>query len=113
MTPPRPCYTVLSHPARCRIRRLLILRRGPGPLEQHLRQTGIRTPWCPLKGFGSRTMHAALKTTHLSGSGRRLNEQRVCQASSSRVKCNIIGIVLLQHKMATRLRGRNNEAEER
>jgi hypothetical protein len=32
MTPLRPGYTVLSHPARSRIRRLLILRRDPGLL---------------------------------------------------------------------------------
>jgi hypothetical protein len=100
MTPLRPCYTVLSHHALCRIRRLLILRRGPGLLEHHLRRTSIRTPWYPLKGFGSRTMHAVLETTHLSGPSRRVNEQGVCQANSSRVKRDIIGIVLLQHKMA-------------
>jgi hypothetical protein len=92
ITPLRPCYTVLSHPARCRIRRLL-----------------IRNPWYPLKGFGSRTMHAALEMTHLSGRSRRLNEQGVCQSSSSRVKRDIIGIVLLQHKMAAQFRVRNTE----
>jgi hypothetical protein len=109
MTPLHPCYTVLSHHALCRIRRLLILRRGPGPLEQHLRQTSIRNPWYPLKGFGSRMMHAALEMTHLSGPSRRLNEQRVCQSSSSRVKRDIIGIVLLQHKMAAQFRVRDTE----